>query len=50
MQIYLPIAEMAIEMETIFILSAFVGFLSGIFDFYFRLIVIFFRLVIIITL
>ncbi|MAI63053.1 MAG: permease [Micavibrio sp. TMED27] len=31
MQIYLPIAEMAIEMETIFILSAFVGFLSGIF-------------------
>ncbi|MAF97772.1 MAG: permease [Micavibrio sp.] len=31
MQIYLPIAEMAVEMEGIFFLSAFVGFLSGIF-------------------
>jgi uncharacterized membrane protein YfcA len=31
MQIYLPIAEMAVEMESIFMLSAFVGFLSGIF-------------------
>ncbi|MCB1652131.1 MAG: sulfite exporter TauE/SafE family protein [Alphaproteobacteria bacterium] len=31
MHIYLPIAEMTIEAETIFLLSAFVGFLSGIF-------------------
>lgn len=31
MQIYLPIAEMAIEADTIFFVSAFVGFLSGIF-------------------
>lgn len=31
MQLYLPIAEMAIEAETIFLLSAFVGFMSGIF-------------------
>lgn len=31
MQIYLPIAEMAIEAETIFFVSAFVGFLSGVF-------------------
>lgn len=31
MQIYLPIAEMAVEADTIFLLSAFVGVLSGIF-------------------
>lgn len=31
MQIYLPIAEMTIDAETIVLLSAFVGFLSGIF-------------------
>jgi len=31
MQIYLPIAEMAVSAETIFLLSAFVGLLSGIF-------------------
>lgn len=31
MQIYLPIAEMAVSAETIFLLSAFVGFLSGVF-------------------
>lgn len=31
MQIYLPIAEMAVEAESIFLLSAFVGVLSGIF-------------------
>ncbi|MCC6597982.1 MAG: sulfite exporter TauE/SafE family protein [Alphaproteobacteria bacterium] len=31
MQIYLPIAEMAVEAEIIFLLSAFVGVLSGIF-------------------
>lgn len=31
MQIYLPIAEMAVEAETIFAVSAFVGFLSGVF-------------------
>ena len=31
MQIYLPIAEMAVSAETIFLLGSFVGFLSGIF-------------------
>lgn len=31
MQIYLPIAEMAVEADTIFFVSAFVGVLSGIF-------------------
>lgn len=31
MQIYLPIAEMAVSAETIFMLSAFVGLVSGIF-------------------
>ncbi|HOO82618.1 MAG TPA: sulfite exporter TauE/SafE family protein [Alphaproteobacteria bacterium] len=31
MQIYLPIAEMAVSAETVFMLSAFVGLLSGIF-------------------
>ena len=31
MQIYLPIAEMAVSADTIFLLSAFVGLLSGIF-------------------
>ena len=31
MQIYLPIAEMSIAVETIFCVSAFVGFLSGVF-------------------
>ncbi|MBX2834632.1 MAG: sulfite exporter TauE/SafE family protein [Micavibrio sp.] len=31
MQIYLPIAEMSVTAESIFFLSAFVGFLSGIF-------------------
>lgn len=31
MQIYLPIAEMAISAEAIFLVSAFVGFLSGLF-------------------
>lgn len=31
MQIYLPIAEMAVEAETIFLLSVFVGVLSGVF-------------------
>ncbi len=31
MQVYLPIAEMAVPAESIFMLSAFVGFLSGIF-------------------
>lgn len=31
MQIYLPIAEMAVSVETIFMISAAVGFLSGIF-------------------
>ena len=31
MQIYLPIAEMAVSAETIFLLSAFVGLISGIF-------------------
>lgn len=31
MQIYLPIAEMAVSAETVFVLSAFVGLLSGIF-------------------
>ena len=31
MQIYLPIAEMAVSADTIFLLSAFVGLLSGVF-------------------
>ena len=31
MQIYLPIAEMAVPAESIFLVSAFVGFLSGLF-------------------
>lgn len=31
MQVYLPIAEMAVSAETIFLLSAFVGLVSGIF-------------------
>ncbi|MCB9983230.1 MAG: sulfite exporter TauE/SafE family protein [Rhodospirillales bacterium] len=31
MQVYLPIAEMAVSAETVFVLSAFVGLLSGIF-------------------
>ena len=31
MQIYLPIAEMAVEADSIFLVSAFVGVLSGIF-------------------
>ncbi len=31
MQVYLPIAEMTVPAESIFLLSAFVGFLSGIF-------------------
>ncbi|MCB1532553.1 MAG: sulfite exporter TauE/SafE family protein [Alphaproteobacteria bacterium] len=31
MQVYLPIAEMAISAESIFMVSAFVGFLSGLF-------------------
>ncbi len=31
MQIYLPIAEMSVAVETIFLLGAFVGFVSGVF-------------------
>jgi hypothetical protein len=31
MQVYLPIAEMSVPAESIFLVSAFVGFLSGIF-------------------
>lgn len=31
MQIYLPIAEMSVPVETIFLLGAFVGFISGVF-------------------
>ena len=31
MQIYLPIAEMSIAVEYIFLLGAFVGFISGVF-------------------
>jgi len=31
MQIYLPIAEMSVAIELIFVLGAFVGFISGVF-------------------